>query len=139
VEANVKKFVCVSAIATSLLAVPALAADPVVDPDLAQFRAAYISGDGLAYVFINDDKGVHIYRYGDVSRLIAKKDAHGYMLFTCNSPHLFIAQKAENKAALTRATVVKPEDPRFAELDAKYLSGCHDPLVKSAIPKGNKS
>jgi len=24
---------------------------------------------------------------------------------------------------------------RFAEVDAKYLSGCRNPLVKSAIPK----
>jgi DNA invertase Pin-like site-specific DNA recombinase len=32
------------------------------------------------------------------------------------------------------ATVVKPGDPRFAELDAKYVSGCND-VVSSAIPK----
>jgi hypothetical protein len=119
-----------------LLVVPALAADPAVDPDLTQFRAAYILGDGLAYVVINDDKGEQIYRYGDVSWLIAKKDAYGYMLFTCNSPHLFIVQKAENKAALTKATMVKPEDPRFEKL---MRSICLDAttLVKSAIPKGN--
>jgi hypothetical protein len=139
VEANVKNFACVSAIVASVLAAPAFAADPTVDPDLAQFRAAYTSGDGLAYVVINDDKGEHVYRYGDASRLSAKKDARGYMLFTCNAPHVFVPQQAEDKAALSKATVVKAGDPRFAELDAKYLSGCHNPLVKSAIPKGNKS
>jgi len=31
---------------------------------------------------------------------------------------------------------VKPGDPRFAELDGKYLAGCKNPFVKSAIPKG---
>jgi hypothetical protein len=105
----------------------------------AQFRAAYTSDDGLAYVVINDDKGEHVYRYGDVSRLSAKKDARGYMLFTRNAPHVLVPQQAEDKAALSKATVVKLGDPRFAELDAKYLSGCHNPLVKSATPKGNKS
>jgi hypothetical protein len=28
-----------------------------VDPDLAQLRAAYTSGEGLAYVVTNDEKG----------------------------------------------------------------------------------
>ena len=54
------------------------------DPDLAKFRAAYTSGDGIAYVVINDEKGERIYRYGDASRLTAKKDTRGYMLFTCS-------------------------------------------------------
>jgi hypothetical protein len=39
------------------------------------------------------------------------------------------------RPALLRATVVKFGDPRFTELDGKYLSGCNNPLVKSAIPK----
>jgi hypothetical protein len=135
-----RKFAYVAAISTSLLALPAIAADqPAVDSDLAQFRAAYTSGDGLAYVVINDDKGEHIYRYGDASRTTARKDARRYMLFTCNAPHVFISQKAEDKAALTKATVVKPGEPRFAELDAKYLEGCHNPLVKSAIPSRQSS
>jgi hypothetical protein len=131
-----KKFLCASALCASLLSLPAVAAEqPAVDPDLAQFRTAYTSGEGLAYVVIADDKGEHVYRYGDASRLTAKKDTRGYMLFTCNSPHVFVQQSPEDKAALAKATVVKAGEPRFAELDAKYLQGCHNPLVKSAIPK----
>ncbi len=69
-----KRFSYAAAICASLLTVPAFAADQAaIDPDLAQFRAAYTSGDGLAYVVINDEKGDHIYRYGDASRLAAKK------------------------------------------------------------------
>ena len=105
------------------------------DPELAEFRNAYTSGDGLAYVIINDAKGERIYRYGDASRLTAKKDTRGYMLFTCAAPHVFIPQKPEDKAALLKAKVVKSGEPGFADLDAKYLSGCRNPLVKSAIPK----
>ena len=123
-----------------MLAMPALAAEQrAADPELAQFRAAYTSGEGLAYVVTNDEKGEHIYRYGDASRLAAKKDTRGYMLFTCNAPHVFIQEKAADKAALVKATVVKPGDPQFADLDAKYLSGCHNPLGKSAIPKARQS
>ena len=109
------------------------------DPDLARFRSAYTSGDGIAYVVINDEKGERIYRYGDASRLTAKKDTRGYMLFTCASPHVFIPQKTEDKTALMKAEVVKPGEPRFAELDNKYVSNCRNPLVKSAIPKGKQS
>jgi len=113
----------------------ALAQQTIADPELAKFREAYTSGDGLAYVIIRDDKGERIYRYGDASRLTAKRDQRGYMLFTCASPHVFLTQKPEDKAALQKAEVVKSGDPRFAELDGKYLSGCRNPLVKSAIPK----
>ena len=109
------------------------------DPDLAKFRAAYTSGDGISYVVINDAKGERIYRYGDASRITAKKDTRGYMLFTCASPHVFIPQKPEDKAALVSAEVVKAGEPRFAELDTKYVSNCRNPLVKSAIPKGKQS
>jgi hypothetical protein len=123
-------------IVAPLLTVPAVAAEQAApDPDLAKFRAEYTSGDGLAYVVIRDDKGERIYRYGDASRLTAKRDTRGYMLFTCASPHVFVPQKPEDKAALLKAEVVKVGEPRFAELDAKYLSGCRNPLVKSAIPK----
>jgi hypothetical protein len=119
-----------------LTATPIAAAEqPAPDPDLAKFRAEYTSGDGLAYVVIKDDKGERVYRYGDASRLTAKKDVRGYMLFTCASPHVFVPQRPEDKAALLKAEVVKPGDPRFAEVDNKYLSGCHNPLVKSAIKK----
>ena len=122
-----------AAIALPLIATPALAADP--DPALAQFRAAYTAGDGIAYVVIPGEKGERIYRYGDASRLTAKKDPRGYMLFTCAAPHVFVQEKAEDKAALLKAKVVKADDAGFAELDAKYLAGCKNPLVKSAIPK----
>ena len=113
----------------------AVAQQTTPDPDLSQFRDAYTSGDGLAYVVIRDDKGERVYRYGDASRLTAKKDQRGFMLFTCAAPHVFLTQKPEDKAALQKAEVVKSGDPRFAELDSKYLSGCRNPLVKSAIPK----
>ena len=112
---------------------------PTTDPDLAKFRAAYTSGDGIAYVVVNDEKGERIYRYGDASRLTAKKDTRGYMLFTCASPHVFVPQKPEDKTALMKAEVVKAGEPRFAELDNKYVSNCRNPLVKSAIPKGKQS
>jgi hypothetical protein len=106
-----------------------------LDPDLAQFRSAYTSGDGIAYVVIDDEKGEKIYRYGDASRVTAKRDTRGYMLFTCGSPHVFIPEKATDKAALLTAKVVKADDPRFAELDTKYVSSCRNPFVKSAVPK----
>jgi hypothetical protein len=101
--------------------------------DLAGFRAAYLSGDGLAYVVINDVTGEQIYRYGDVSRSSAQKDAQTYTLFTCDTARVFTPRKPEDFAALLKATVLKPRDPRFAELDAKYLSDC--PHAKSAIPR----
>jgi hypothetical protein len=131
----VRKSIAAALLAVPLVAAPALAADPQPDPDLAAFRAAYTSGDGLSYVVIKDDKGEHIYRYGDASRVTAKKNPRGYMLFTCNAPHVFVPEKPEDKAALAHAEVVKAGDPGFAELDAKYLARCHNPLVKSAIPK----
>ena len=121
-----------------LIAAPAQAAE-TPDPDLAQFRSAYTAGDGLAYVIIKGDKGDQIYRYGDASRLTAKKDPRGYMLFTCNSPHVFLQQKPEDKAALMKAKVVKQGEPEFADLDAKYLSGCRNPLVMMTLLPGQNS
>lgn len=128
-----KKTAILAAIALPLIATPALAVDP--DPALAQFRAAYTTGDGIAYVVIPGEKGERIYRYGDASRLTAKKDPRGYMLFTCAAPHVFVQEKAEDKAALLKAKVVKADDAGFADLDARYLADCKNPLVKSAIPK----
>jgi hypothetical protein len=128
-----KKSAILAAVAMPLLATPVLAADP--DPALAQFRAAYTSGDGISYVVIPDEKGERVYRYGDASRLTAKKDPRGYMLFTCAAPHVFVQEKAEDKAALLKAKIVKADDPGFADLDAKYLASCKNPLVKSAVPK----
>jgi hypothetical protein len=132
-EVHMKKSAILVAIAMPLVATPALGADP--DPALAQFRAAYTSGDGISYVVIPDEKGERIYRYGDASRLTAKKDPRGYMLFTCAAPHVFVQEKPEHKAALLKAKIVKADDPGFADLDAKYLANCKNPLVKSAIPK----
>ena len=128
-----KKSAILAAVAMPLLATPVLAADP--DPALAQFRAAYTSGDGISYVVIPDEKGERVYRYGDASRLTAKKDPRGYMLFTCAAPHVFVQEKAEDKAALLKAKIAKADDPGFADLDAKYLASCKNPLVKSAVPK----
>ena len=107
---------------------------PGADADLAQFKAAYTSGDGLAYVLFNIKEGEHIYRFGDESRLAAEQGMGEYQLFRCNTPRVFTTRNAEDKAALLTATVVKPSDPRFAELDAKHVSGCNN-LVPSAIPK----
>jgi DnaJ domain len=101
--------------------------------DLQQFRTAYISGDGLTYVVMHSETGEHIYRYGDVSRLVAKKDKRTYTLFTCDTAHVFTPESPEDLAALRTATLVTPVDPLFAELDAKYLSAC--PHAKSAIPR----
>jgi hypothetical protein len=126
-------------VAAPLLAMPAVAADPrTPDPDLGQFRTAYTSGQGLAYVVVPGDQGERIYRYGDASREAAKKDPRGYMLFTCNSPHVFLQDRVSDKNALLKAKVVKPGDPNFAELDAKYIANCKNPLVKSAIPQEQK-
>ena len=128
------KTIAAALLATPLLVMPALAADQKGDPELAQFRASYTAGEGLAYVVVNDDKGEHIYRYGDGSRLSALKNPRGYMLFTCASPHVFLPERPEDKAQLLHATVVKAGDARFAELDGKYLADCHNPFVKSALP-----
>jgi hypothetical protein len=135
-ETIVKKLALMLPVAALLAAAPALAADPPkADPDLAKFREAYTTGKGLAYVVITDDKGERIYRYGDASRQAAQKDMRGYMLFTCNSPHVFLVQNPPDKAALMKAKVVKLGEQGFADLDAKYLGGCKNPLVKSAVPK----
>ena len=128
------------AIAAPVIAVlattTAFAADPpTADADLAPFRQAYTTGTGLSYVVVKDDKGERIYRYGDASRQAAQKDTRGYMLFTCNSPHVFVAKNPPDKTALLKARVVKAGEPDFANLDAKYLAGCKNPLVKSAVPK----
>jgi hypothetical protein len=80
----------IAAFFTLTLVTTALAEDQTTS-DLAKFRAAYTSGDGLSYVVINDAKGEHVYRYGDASRLAAKKNPRGYELFTCNAPDVFIS------------------------------------------------
>jgi len=119
-----------------LVAAPtAVLAQAASDPELAQFRSAYTSGEGLAYVVIKDERGERIYRYGDISRLTARQDPRGYVLFSCALPHVFAPHRAEDRALLKRAEVVTAADPRFAELDAKYLAGCHNPFVKSALGK----
>jgi hypothetical protein len=122
--AAMEEFVRVSATATEKPAI-----------DLTQFRAAYISGDGLAYVVINEEKGQQIYRYGDVSRSAAKKDGQTFTLYICDTPHVFTLQKPQDLAALLNATVVKPGDFRLAELDAKYLSGCNNRLLSRPSQK----
>lgn len=134
-----KKIIAVALVAAPMFAGAAFAQGtpaPAPQPDeLAQFRAAYTSGTGLAYVVVPGEQGEKIYRYGDASRETAKKDNRGFMLFTCNSPHVFVAQDPKTKETLLKAKVVKAGEERFAELDAKYLAGCKNPLVKSAIPQ----
>jgi hypothetical protein len=115
------------------LALPALAED--TGPALEKFRAAYESGTGLAYVQMTDEKGEHIYRYGDGSREAAKKDKRGFMLFTCASPHVFETDRISHRVALAGAKVVHVGEPGFEELDGKYLKDCKNPFVKSAVPK----
>jgi hypothetical protein len=132
----VRKLALAIPVAAMLAATTAFAADPPAgDPDLAQFRQAYTTGTGLSYVVVKGDKGDQIYRYGDASRQAAQKDTRGYMLFTCNSPHVFVVQNPPDKASLLKARVVKAGEPEFGDLDTKYLAGCKNPLVKSAVPK----
>jgi hypothetical protein len=119
-----------------LLAVHALAADP--DPALEKFRAAYTAGKGISYVVIEGEKGEQLFRYGDASREAAKKDQRGFLLFTCSKTRVFVADSVKDRAALANAKVVKADEPGFAELDARYLKGCKNPFVKSAIPKDKK-
>jgi hypothetical protein len=115
---KVKKPILVLAFATYMSIATAMAADPpAIDPDLAQFRQAYTSGSGLSYVVIKNDTGEKVYRYGDASRQTANKDARGFMLFTCNSPHVFVVQNPPDKAALLNARIVKVGEPEFAGLD----------------------
>jgi hypothetical protein len=129
------RFAFAAPVAALLAVTPAFAADPpAADPDLAQFRQSYTAGKGISYVVVKDDKGENIFRYGDASREAAKKDTRGYMLFTCASPHVYVVQNPPDKAALLKAKVVQASDPDFAALDSKYVSGCKNPLVKSAVP-----
>lgn len=101
---------------------------------LEQFRLQYLAGTGLSYVVIPGSKGERIYRYGEASRRTAQQDRVGYMLFTCAAPHAFLARDPEASTALAGARVVHRGERDFAELDRKYLSGCRNPLVKSALP-----
>lgn len=105
---------------------------------LAKFWEQYTAGEGLAYVVIKDGRGERVYRYGDVSRLAAKKEPRGFILFTCAAPHVFVVEEVADQADLLNAQVVKQGETRFAELDAKYIAGCRNPFVKSAIPRDPK-
>lgn len=131
-----KKLALMASAGMLLFAAQALA--QTSDAALEQFRTAYTSGKGLSYVVVNDEKGERVYRYGDASREAAKKDKRGFMLFTCNTPRVFISDSVKDRAALATAKVVKADEPGFADLDAKYLKGCRNPFVKSAIPKGKQ-
>lgn len=104
-------------------------------PAIEKFRAAYESGQGLSYVVMKEDKGERIYRYGDASRQAAKKEKAGFMLFTCARPHVLELDRISHRARLAAAKVVHAGEPGFEELDARYLKGCLNPLVKTAIPK----
>ena len=129
-----KRFFLIASLGAALLATPLLAED--TGPALERFRAAYEAGHGLSYVVIAEEKGERVYRYGDASREAAKKDKRGFMLFTCASPHVFETDRISHRVALTKAKVVHAGDPEFAGLDARYLQGCKNPFVKSAVPQG---
>ena len=103
--------------------------------ELSDFRTAYTAGKGLAYVVVKDDKGETVYRYGDASREAAKREKRGFMLFTCALPRPFVIEDPRAVESLKTARVVKAGEPEFAELDRKYLSGCRNPMVRSALPK----
>ena len=129
-----KRFLLIASLGAALLATPLLAED--TGPALERFRTAYEAGHGLSYVVIAEEKGERVYRYGDASREAARKDKRGFMLFTCASPHVFETDRISHRVALTKAKVVHAGDPEFAELDARYLQGCKNPFVKSAVPQG---
>lgn len=129
-----KRLVLIASLGAALLSTPLLAED--TGPALERFRAAYEAGRGLSYVVIAEEKGERVYRYGDASREAARKDKRGFMLFTCASPHVFETDRISHRVALSKAKVVHAGDPEFAELDARYLQGCKNPFVKSAVPQG---
>lgn len=129
-----KRLVLIASLGAALLSTPVLAED--TGPALERFRAAYEAGRGLSYVVIAEEKGERVYRYGDASREAARKDKRGFMLFTCASPHVFETDRISHRVALSKAKVVHAGDPEFAELDARYLQGCKNPFVKSAVPQG---
>ncbi len=135
--ASVRTHVIVASVSAALLTTPVLAPVLAEDtgPALERFRAAYVAGSGLSYVVIPDEKGERVYRYGNVSRDAAKKDKRGFMLFTCASPHVFETDRISHRVALSKARVVHAGEPEFADLDAKYLAGCGNPFVKSAVPQ----
>jgi hypothetical protein len=119
--------ICAALVTTQLLA-------DDTGPALEKFRAAYESGTGLSYVVIAGEKGERLYRYGDTSREAAKKEKGGFMLFTCAAPHVFDTDRISHRVALAAARVVHAGEPGFAELDGRYLRGCRNPFVKSAMP-----
>jgi hypothetical protein len=125
----VKKLALLAPIGAIVLASYAFAQG---DAGLEKFKAAYT---GLSYVVVNDGKEERVYRYGDASREAAKKDSRGFMLFTCTHPKVMVSDSVTDRELLAKARVVQAGEPEFAALDAKYLSGCRNPLVKSAIPK----
>ena len=126
------KLALIAPVGALLIATQVFAQD---DAALEKFRAAYTAGKGLTYVVIPGDKGERVYRYGDASREAAKKDNRGFMLFTCNAPRVFVSDSVKDRASLAKAKVVQAGEAGFEDLDAKYISGCKNPFVKSAIPK----
>ena len=127
-----KKLALIAPAGALLLASQVLAQE---DAAVEQFRTAYTAGSGIAYVVVPEGNGERVYRYGDKSRAAAKKDKRGFIVFTCATPRVFVTDRATDKAALAKAKVVQPGDPGFAALDAKYVAGCRNPFVKSAVPK----
>lgn len=129
----VKKLAVLASAVTLFAASHAFAQDS--GAEIEKFRAAYTSGKGLTYVVVPGEKGERVYRYGDASREAAKKDKRGFMLFTCASPKVFVSDSVSDRAALAKSRVVQAGEPDFAALDARYIQGCKNPFVKSALPK----
>ena len=129
----VKKLALLAPIAAFVLASHAFAQSN--EAVLEKFKAAYTAGKGLTYVVVSDGKQDRVYRYGDASREAAKKDSRGFMLFTCTHPKVMVSDSVSDRELLAKARVVQAGEPEFAALDARYLKGCRNPLVKSAIPK----
>src|SRR5262245_16797045 len=130
---SVRNLLVIASAGAALLATPLLAED--TGPAVERFRAAYEAGSGLSYVVMADEKGERVYRYGDVSREAARKDKRSFMMFTCASPHVFETDRISHRVALAKAKVVHADEPGFVEFDAKYLRGCKNPFVKSAVPQ----
>lgn len=128
-----RNLIVTACLGAALLTTPVLAED--TGPALERFRTAYESGSGLSYVVIEDEKGERVYRYGDVSREAAKKDKRAFMMFTCASPHVFETDRISHRLTLAKAKVIHAGEQGFAELDARYLQGCKNPFVKSAVPQ----
>jgi hypothetical protein len=112
-----------------------LAADkPDAEAELTSFWAANTSGDGLAYVVIKGAKDEPIYRYGD-EIAISIEERCGSLHAVCQQGTPCVRPAGSgDRTALRKATVVKFGEPGFRELEARYVSECNNPDIRSAVP-----